>query len=209
MAVLEEGGNALEAAVATGLVLQVVEPHLNGPGGEVPVIGYSAATAETFVLDGQGTAPAAATIEVFRSLGIDLIPGNGMLAATVPAAFGTWMLLLARYGTLRLRDVMRYAIGYAADGYPLLASVSTTIAALAAIFTEQWPTSAEVYLKGGVPAPGGRFANPALAATYARILAEAVAAATVREAHVESSRHDWDEGLVADAIGSCVAFSAG
>ncbi len=208
MAVLEAGGNAFDAAVATGLVLQVVEPHLNGPGGEVPVIGYSAATAETFVLDGQGTAPAAATIEVFRSLGIDLIPGNGMLAATVPAAFGTWMLLLARYGTLRLRDVMRYAIGYAADGYPLLASVSDTIEAMAPIFTEQWPTSAEVYLKGGVPAPGGRFANPALAATYARILAEAEAAATDREAQIEAARQAWYEGFVAEAIGSFVALTA-
>src|SRR6185437_14611322 len=113
MAVLEAGGNAFDAAVATGLVLQVVEPHLNGPGGEVPVIGHSSATGETFVLDGQGTAPAAATIGVFESLGIDLVPGNGLLAATVPAAFGTWMLLLARYGSLRLRDVMSYAIGYA------------------------------------------------------------------------------------------------
>ena len=120
MAVLEKGGNAFDAAVATGLVLQVVEPHLNGPGGEVPVIGFDAADGEVFVLDGQGPAPAAATLEAFGALGLDLVPGTGLLAACVPAAFGTWMLLLARHGRLRLRDVMEYAIGYAADGYPML-----------------------------------------------------------------------------------------
>src|SRR5262249_36825288 len=105
MAVLEAGGNAFDAAVATGFVLPVVEPHLNGPGGEVPVIGYSSRDGGVFVVDGQGPAPAAATLEAYRSLGIDLIPGNGLLAATVPAAFGAWLLLLARYGTFRLRDV--------------------------------------------------------------------------------------------------------
>ena len=126
MAVLEKGGNAFDAAVATGLVLQVVEPHLNGPGGEVPVIGFDAAAGEAFVLDGQGPAPAAATLGVFESLGLDLVPGTGLLAACVPAAFGTWMLLLERYGKLPLREVMEYAIGYARDGYPMLPTASAT-----------------------------------------------------------------------------------
>lgn len=202
MAVLEAGGNAFDAAVAVGLVLQVVEPHLNGPGGEVPVIGHSSATGETFVLDGQGTAPAAATITAFESLGIDLIPGNGLLAATVPAAFGTWMLLLARYGTLRLRDVMSYAIGYAADGHPLLANVSRTIEAMAPTFSEHWPTSAEVYLSDGAPAPGSRFVNAALAGTYARILEQAETASGDREAQIEAARRAWYEGFVAEAIDS-------
>jgi len=202
MAVLEAGGNAFDAAVATGLVLQVVEPHLNGPGGEVPVIGHSAATGETFVLDGQGTAPAAATIEAYTALGIDLVPGNGLLAATVPAAFGTWMLLLARYGSLRLRDVMSYAIGYAADGHPLVGNVSATIEAMAPTFTDHWPTSAEIYLSRGVPAPGSRFANTALAATYTRILAEAEAAGPDRETQIEAARRAWYEGFVAEAIDS-------
>ena len=118
MAVLERGGNAFDAAVAAGLVLQVVEPHLNGPGGEVPVIGVSASDGQPFVLDGQGPAPSAATTALFAGLGLDLIPGTGLLAACVPAAFGTWMLLLERYGTLRLRDVLEYAIGYAEPGLP-------------------------------------------------------------------------------------------
>src|SRR5215475_5492791 len=184
MAVLEAGGNAFDAAVAAGLVLQVTEPHMCGPGGEVPVIGYSAADDDVFVLDGQGPAPAAATLAAYGSLGLDLIPGNGLLAATVPAAFGTWMLLLARYGTLRLRDVISHAIGYAADGYPLLANTSRTIDAMAQTFTEHWPTSAEIYLSDGAPAPGSRFVNAALATTYASILEEAEAASGDREAQI-------------------------
>ena len=106
MSVLEKGGNAFDAAVSAGLVLQVVEPHLNGPGGEVPVIGYDAGRGEAFVLDGQGPAPQAATVAAFGALGLDLVPGSGLLAACVPAAFGTWMLLLAERGRLRLREVM-------------------------------------------------------------------------------------------------------
>jgi len=199
MAVLEAGGNAFDAAVATGFVLQVVEPHLNGPGGEVPVIGY-AAGGGAFVLSGQGPAPAAATLDAFGSLGIDLIPGNGLLAATVPAAFGTWMALLEQYGTLRLRDVLQYAIGYAADGYPLLPAASATIEAMASLFTQHWPTSADIYLTAGTPAPGSRFANKALAATYSRILAEAEAATSDRDGQIEAARRAWYEGFVADAI---------
>jgi gamma-glutamyltranspeptidase / glutathione hydrolase len=205
MAVLEAGGNAFDAAVATGLALQIVEPHLNGPGGEVPVIGYSAAEGEPFVVDGQGTAPAAATLAEYRTLGIDLIPGNGLLAATVPGAFGAWMLVLARYGTMRLRDVMSYAIFYAADGYPMLATASATIESMTPMFTEHWPTSAEIYLGGGVPAPGARFANQALAATYARVLAEAEAGSADRDAQIEAARRAWYEGFVAEAIDSFVA----
>jgi len=205
MAILESGGNAFDAAVATGLVLQVVEPHLNGPGGEVPVIGYSRAGGGPFVIDGQGTAPAAATLDAFGDLGIDLIPGNGLLAATVPAAFGAWMLLLKQYGTLRLRDVMTCAIGYASDGYPMLGGASAVIDAMAATFTRYWPSSAEIYLAEGTPAPGGRFANKSLADTYIRVLAEAEAASSDRDAQIEAARRAWYEGFVAEAIDVFVA----
>jgi len=189
MAVLEAGGNAFDAAVATGLVLQVVEPHLNGPGGEVPIIGYSAGHGGEFVINGQGTAPAAATLEAFGELGVeDLVPGNGLLPATVPGAFGGWMLLLQRYGTLRLRDVMSYAIGHAGDGYPMLPGASAAIDAMAETFTLHWPTSAEIYLADGTPAPGSRFANKVLADTYARVLAEAEAASASRDEQIEAAR---------------------
>jgi gamma-glutamyltranspeptidase/glutathione hydrolase len=201
MAVLEKGGNAFDAAAAAGFVLQVVEPHLSGPGGEVPVIGYDARRGETFVVCGQGTAPAKATPQAYRDLGLDLVPGSGLLAACVPGAFGAWLLLLREYGRLPLRDVLDYAIGYARDGYPLVPAISWGIASVAGLFREHWTSSAEVYLPGGgIPAPGSKFANPALAATYRRILTEAEAAGGDREAQLEAARQAWYEGFVADAI---------
>jgi len=207
MAVLEQGGNAFDAAVATGLVLQVVEPHMCGPAGEVPVIGFDARDGEVFVLNGQGPAPGAATIEEFGELGLDLVPGNGLLAACVPAAFGTWMLLLAAHGSLPLGEVIRYAIGYARDGYPVAPGVSSAIGSMAGVFTEHWPSSAEVYLSGGVPAPGSRFANTALAGTYQRVLDEAEAAGSGREAQIEAARRAFYEGFVAEAIGGYLAHA--
>jgi gamma-glutamyltranspeptidase/glutathione hydrolase len=207
MAVLEQGGNAFDAAVAAGLVLQVVEPHMCGPAGEVPVIGFDARDGEVFVLNGQGPAPAAATIEAFSELGLDLVPGNGLLAACVPAAFGTWMLLLAAHGSLPLREVMRYAIGYAVDGYPVVPGISSAIGSMAGVFTEHWPSSAEVYLPGNVPAPGSRFANPALAGAYERILDEAEAAGSDREAQIEAARRAFYEGFVAEAIDGYLAHA--
>jgi gamma-glutamyltranspeptidase/glutathione hydrolase len=204
MSVLEQGGNAFDAAVATGLVLQVVEPHLNGLGGEVPVIAHDAASGETFVLCGQGTAPAAATLEAFS--GLDLVPGSGLLAACVPGAFGAWMQLLREHGTLRLRDVMGYAIGYASGGYPLVPAISWGIASVAELFRDHWPSSAEVYLPGGrVPAPGSLFANPALAATYQRILQEAEKSSADRDEQIEVARRVYYEGFVAEAIGAYLA----
>jgi gamma-glutamyltranspeptidase / glutathione hydrolase len=201
MAVLERGGNAFDAAVAAGFTLQVVEPHLNGPGGEVPVIGHDARRGETFVVCGQGTAPAAATTGAYTDLGLDLVPGSGLLAATVPGAFGGWLLLLREYGTLRLRDVLGYAIGYAAGGYPLVPAISWAIASVADLFREHWHTSAETYLPGGgVPAPGSRFANRVLAATYQRVLEEAEAATDDRDGQIEAARQAWYDGFVADEI---------
>ena len=201
MAVLEKGGNAFDAAVASGLVLQVVEPHLSGPGGEVPIIGFDARRGGTFVISGQGPAPRAATPGAFGALGIDLIPGNGLLAACVPGAFGAWMLLLRDHGVTRLRDVLSYAIEYAGGGYPLVPAISGAIAGVAEMFRDHWPSSAEVYLPGGkVPAPGTRFSNPRLAATYQRILDEAEAASADRDEQIEAARRVFYEGFVAEAL---------
>src|SRR5215216_6525517 len=157
MAVLESGGNAFDAAVAAGLTLQVVEPHLNGPGGEVPIILHSAGKGETVVLSGQGPAPAAASIPRFEELGLELVPGTGLLAACVPGAFDAWMLLLGEFGTLRLSEVMRFAIDYAGGGYPLVPQISDTIRGVEQLFLDEWTSSAQIYLPGrGVPAPGTR-----------------------------------------------------
>jgi gamma-glutamyltranspeptidase / glutathione hydrolase len=205
MAALEQGGNAFDAAAAAGLTLQVVEPHLNGLGGDVPIVFYSAQRDETIVVCGQGPAPAAATIPRFREFGLDLIPGTGLLPACVPGAFGAWMLLLREFGTLRLADVCKYAIGYAEAGYPLVPGIAATIEGVADLFREDWTDSAELYLPGGsVPEPGELFRNRALAATYRRLVAEAERASSDREGQIEAAREAFYSGFVAEAIADYV-----
>ncbi|KUN48696.1 gamma-glutamyltransferase family protein [Streptomyces olivochromogenes] len=199
MAVLEDGGNAYDAAVAAGFVLHVVEPHLNGPAGEVPII-LAPAGGEVRVLCGQGVAPAGATIAHYRGLGLDLVPGTGPLAAAVPGAFDAWMLLLRDHGTRSLADVMKYAIGYAEDGHPPVERVGETVESVRALFETEWTSSAEVYLPGGkAPRPGELFRNPALAATWRRLLTE-VSGESGRVAQIEAARRVWRSGFIAEAL---------
>jgi len=201
MGILEKGGNAFDAGVATAFTLQVVEPHLNGPGGDVPVIVYDAKRGKPEVICGQGVAPAGATIAHYRSEGLDLVPGTGLLAAVVPGTFETWMMLLRDYGTMTLAEVLAPAIGYAQNGHPLLERTNATIGTVAELFREYWPTSAAVYLPHNkVPAVGDLFANTALAATYTRIVKDAESAGRDRVAQIERARKSWSHGFVAEAI---------
>ncbi len=164
MGTLERGGNAFDAAVATAFTLQVTEPHLNGPGGDVTVIVHDTSKGKVEVICGQGPAPAGATMAHYRGLGLDLVPGTGLLAACVPGTFETWMLLLRDYGTMRLADVLKPAIAYATQGHPLVERASATIASVEQLFREHWPTSAQVYLPGRrVPQPGTLFTNRGMA----------------------------------------------
>ncbi|WP_299654104.1 gamma-glutamyltransferase family protein [uncultured Tateyamaria sp.] len=198
MSILEKGGNAFDASIATALTLQVVEPHLNGPAGDMPAIFYSAKTGKVEVLCAQGTAPAAATVEHYTDQGLTLVPGSGLLATVVPGAFDGWMLMLRDHGTMSLRDVLQPAIDYARDGHPVLPRVANTIAGLQDFFAKEWPTSAEVWTPGGqAPAPHDLFRNPDLAATYDRL---ADATGDTREAQIDAARAEWREGFVADAI---------
>ena len=204
MAVLEDGGNAFDAAVAAGFALQVVEPHLNGPGGEVPIILHQAekgGSGRTEVICGQGVAPAAATIAHYKNLGLDLVPGSGLLATVVPGSFDAWMLMLRDYGTKRPRDVLKYAIDYAGGGYALVPMICETIGRVEELFRDEWPTSASLYLPGGaIPAAGSLFRNEALAGTYQRLLGEGEAAGSGREAQIDAMRDAWYRGFVAEAI---------
>ncbi|MGB7102610.1 MAG: gamma-glutamyltransferase family protein [Xanthobacteraceae bacterium] len=201
MAMLEKGGNAFDAAVATALTLQVVEPHLNGPGGDAPLIVFDVKRGKPEVICGQGPAPAKATIAHYRREGLDLVPGTGLLAAVVPGTFETWMMMLRDHGTATLREVLSPAIGYAQNGHPLVERASATIATVADMFREYWPTSAAVYLPGGsVPPTGALFVNKPLATTYRRILNEAESGGGDRVAQIERARKSWSQGFVADAI---------
>ena len=199
MSILEKGGNAFDAAAAAGFTLQVVEPHLNGPLGEAPILIWSEAAHRCEMVCGQGTAPAAATISRFRDLGLDLIPGTGLLAAAVPAAFGAWMRLVRDWGTMPLTEILAPAIAYAENGYPVVERISETISVMSEMFRREWPSSAAVYLPHGrPPVPGRLFRNPALAATYRRVLSEA--GDGTREGQIERARACWYEGFVAEAI---------
>ena len=201
MSVLEKGGNAFDAAVAAGFTLQVVEPHLNGPLGEAPILVYSAKNRRCDMVCGQGVAPAAATIARFKDLGLDLIPGTGLLAATVPGAFDAWMRLLRDYGTMSLPELIAPALGYAEHGYPVVGRIRDTITTVADLFRREWPTSAAVYLPNGQPpVPGKLFRNRALAATYKRVLGDAEARGGGRELIIERARDAWYRGFVAEAI---------
>jgi gamma-glutamyltranspeptidase/glutathione hydrolase len=199
MGILEKGGNAFDAAAATAFALQVVEPHLCGPGGDVPLILHDVRRGKTEVICGQGSMPASATIAHYKSLGLDLIPGTGLLPACVPGTFDAYMLLLRDYGTMRLADVLAPAIGYWLNGFPLVERASATIATVADQFRTHWPTSAAVFLPGGdVPKPGSMFRNVAIGNTYSRILKEAGGGG--REAEIERARKSWSQGFVAEAI---------
>lgn len=202
-AVLERGGNAFDAAVAGAFVLHVVEPHLNGPGGDMTGIFVTAANpSEPVVLMGQGPAPAAATRDHYLAEGLELVPGAGALAAAVPAAVDAWLLLLRDHGTWELADVLAFAIGYARNGHPVLDRVCSTIASVAGLFTEHWPSSAALWLPGGkVPAGGDLLKNP----EYADVLDRLIAAGGPvsgektgeREARIDAARREWREGFVA------------
>jgi gamma-glutamyltranspeptidase / glutathione hydrolase len=190
MAVLERGGNAFDAAVAAGFTLQVVEPHLNGPGGDLPAILWPVSSGEPVVLCAQGTAPRAATIAHYRDeLGLDLVPGTGPLSAVVPGAFGGWLTMLRDFGTMPLAEVMRFAIDYAENGYPVLPQIANAVRNVESLFRDEWTTSANVYLSA--LEPGTLHRNQRLAETYRRLAASS------------DPLDEWYRGFVAEAI---VAF---
>ncbi len=183
MAVLEDDGNAYDAAVAAGFVLHVVEPHLNGPAGEVPII-LAPADGPVQVLCGQGPAPAGASVAHYTSLGLDLVPGTGPLAAAVPGAFDAWMLLLRDHGSKSLAEVLRYAIGYAEHGHPAVERIGETVETVRELFETEWISSAEIYLP------------------------DAEAASASREAQIDAARRIWREGFIGAALADFAARPA-
>ncbi|RZI88311.1 MAG: transferase, partial [Microbacterium sp.] len=207
-AMLERGGNAFDAVVAGGFVLHIVEPHLNGPGGDLVGLFQAAGSAEPVVLMGQGPAPKGATIAHFRQEGLDLVPGAGGLAAAVPAAVDAWLLLLRDHGTLPLREVLAPAIGIARDGHPLLAGAAATIARVSELFRDHWPSSAAHWLPDDrEPRAGDIVRNEEYAAVLDRLVeafeapkaSDASEASDGRRARIDAARTRWREELVTAA----------
>ncbi|GAB2898583.1 gamma-glutamyltransferase family protein [Paralcaligenes ginsengisoli] len=201
MGVLEKGGNAFDAAVAGGFALQIVEPHLNGPGGEVPILFWSEKEKKLLSLCGQGPAPELANIQYFRNMGLDLVPGIGLLPACVPGAFGAWLTLLRDYGTWELEEVLRPAIDLANQGFPLVPRIVQAIVAVQDLFRQEWPDSAKTWLPDGkVPDLNQLFRLPAIASTYTRIVSEANGRSADRRERIDTALSIWYEGFVAKTI---------
>jgi len=186
--ILESKGNAVDAAVAMGFALSVLEPHLYGIGGEAPVLIYLAGERRVVSLSGKGPAPKKATIDWFSKAGFKTIPGDGLLSATVPDALSTWITALMQFGTMRLSDVLEPAIELAGHGFPMYGVLHFALQRNARRFQEEWPTSAEIYLPNGrVPNYGEPFVQTDLANVFRRLL----------EAEHRASRQGRREGLQA------------
>jgi gamma-glutamyltranspeptidase/glutathione hydrolase len=196
MAVLESGGTAADAAAAAGFALHVVEPHLNGPGGDMPLIVGTAGDPDPKVLCGQGTLPAAGHRRpAARRARADARARHRAAGRYRARRVRGLDRAAAAHGRLPLRDVLSYAIGFAADGHPVHPRVAGTIAYCEPLFREHWPTSGDRWLPA--PAPGERLRQPALAETYRRLLAEAEAGRSRPRGAARGARRAWYEGFVA------------
>jgi gamma-glutamyltranspeptidase/glutathione hydrolase len=200
--ILTRGGNAIDAGVAMGFALSVLEPQSNGIAGEAPLLIYSADKRRVFAINGQGTAPKAATIAWFKAHEIDVIPGDGLLPATVPAAFDAWVTALERFGTLSLGEVLTPAIELAENGFPMYERMRTVLLRVAERFREEWPTSAEIYLpKGEVPDIGDILILRDWAETFKTVVEEERRALRQgRAAALKAARDRFYKGEIAETI---------
>ncbi len=200
--IMEQGGNAIDAAAAMCFCLNLLEPQSNGIGGEVPTLIYSAEQRKAFAISGMGWSPKAFTIEWCREHGIDLIPGDGYLPACVPAVVDTWATALARFGTMGFSQVLQPAIELAENGFPVYHRLHASLAAKVRKFTELYPTTGELYCPNGrVPEVGEVFRNPDWAnALKLMCQAEAAAQHKGRVAGIEAARDVFYKGEIAERI---------
>jgi gamma-glutamyltranspeptidase/glutathione hydrolase len=167
--VLQDGGNAIDAAVTAAAVLAVVEPSMTGIGGDLFAIVYDAKTKTLRALNASGRSAYAATAAEYGKRNLTRVPASGVLSVTVPGVVDGWSELLSKYGTIGMAKAVAPAVGYAKNGY-----------AVSEIISGQWrssqrklaadPVTAATFLPSGhPPQPGEVFANPNLAATLEKI----------------------------------------
>jgi len=171
LSVLEDGGNAVDAGVAMGFALSVLEPYIYGIGGEVPILIYLAKEKKVLCLSGQGYAPANSSIELFKNMGIEAIPGDGLLATAVPDAVSTWITALSLFGTMELARVLEPAHDLAKNGFPMYETLRAAIERSSEQFLNDWPTSARAFMpEDRVPVVGEVWVQPDLAGTFKKLL---------------------------------------
>jgi gamma-glutamyltranspeptidase/glutathione hydrolase len=172
--VLRDGGNAMDAAIAAGAVLTVVEPWSGQLGGDAFLLVASAERGTVTAINGSGAAPHRASIDRYLALG--RIPESGWLAASVPGIVDAWQVALERFGTRPLSALLVDAITYAEEGFPLTARQARNNAEMAAIAAEFPDTTAVFFPDGRPPGAGFRLRQPDLARTLRTIQAEGAAA---------------------------------
>ena len=161
--VLQDGGNAVDAAIAANAVLSVVEPMSCGPGGDLFAIVWDAEARKLHGLNASGRAPHAATLVSFRSKGLDLIPTHGPLSWSVPGCVDGWDQLRTRFGTKSWAELLAPGIAYAEEGFPVTEIIADDWRDAAPLLA-RIPTSAACFLPGGRPPEAGAiFRNPGLA----------------------------------------------
>ncbi|MFQ6027033.1 MAG: gamma-glutamyltransferase family protein [Dehalococcoidia bacterium] len=200
--IMEQGGNAIDAAAAMCFCLNLLEPQSNGIGGEVPTLIYSAKEGKTFAVSGMGWSPQAFTIDWCREHGIDLIPGDGYLPACVPAVVGTWATAVSRFGTMSFAQVLQPAIELAEGGFPMYPRLHDRLSRDVQKFTQLYPTTGEVYYpQGRVPDVGEIFRNPDFAHVLKTMCrAEEAARHQGRTAGIQAARDAFYQGPIAERI---------
>ncbi|MFQ5936593.1 MAG: gamma-glutamyltransferase family protein [Acidiferrobacterales bacterium] len=199
-AILEAGGNAVDAGVAAGLVEGVVESDQVNVAGVAPIIMYLAERREVITISGLGTWPRAASCDLFQREHGGEIP-TGLLRTVVPAAPAAWVLALERFGTMSFGEVASAAIRLARDGFPIHPYTAEQIR-LQADEYRQWPSNAAIYLPGGKPpSPGQLFVQTDLARTLQYLVdEEAAAAGHSREAGLRAVHDAFYRGDIAHTI---------
>jgi gamma-glutamyltranspeptidase / glutathione hydrolase len=213
--IFDRGGNAIDAAVAAALVEGVVNPHMHTIAGEAPMLIRLGSSDRLVSINGNTMAPARATIAHYRALGLELVPGEGLLAAGVPAAFGAFACALENFGTKSLAEIAGPALALCEDGFPMHPGLAGdddsidvpglglgSIRANAEVFRARWPSTARVYMPGGeLPRSGDLIRNPALANLFRRLLdGEAGARGGGREAGLRAAVDRFYRGDIARDI---------
>jgi gamma-glutamyltranspeptidase len=162
-AILEAGGNAVDAAIAANLVMTVVRPHMCGLGGDLFALIYMAGEKKFEALNASGRAPYAANLDVYRKKGYTSLPETGILTATVPGAIAGWQAALEKYGTMHLDQLLPKAVKYAANGFPVYAELRNLMQDRRK-FLEQSSAAAQTFFKNGqLPNVGELLVQPHLA----------------------------------------------
>jgi gamma-glutamyltranspeptidase/glutathione hydrolase len=208
--ILDAGGNAFDAVVAGQAVLSLVDPASNGFGSDAQILLYDAKKNEVVAIDAEGTAPKLATIDWYnKNNGGKLPNSDGLLAASTPGVVDAWYILLDRWGTMSLAQVLQPAIDIAEQGFPLSEGLARAIAGSKKI--RKYPTTMKVYLpEGRAPQAGDIFRNPDAGRTLRKLVeAEQEAMAKGRHEALKAARDRFYKGDLAQAMGAFFAENGG